>query len=71
MSATDTPQGPDNVVSGELQILGYLHRGLAINTVHVDYATGEWEMRQFLSDDALKTYAAEHSLIIVTKEPSE
>lgn len=70
MAVSETATPPDDgVVMGELQVLGFIHKGLAVNCLHVDYnSEGSWVMKQFLNDEDLHAYARKHRLIIVKKE---
>lgn len=52
-----------------MRIIGVIHRGTAINTMVVPYASpDEWEMKQFVSEQQLHDYAHAHNLVVVVKK---
>lgn len=58
-----------SIIQGEIQVLGPIHGGSAINTLVYLYATpDEWEMKQFVSQIQLEQYAAANMLAIMRKE---
>lgn len=60
---------PDNVVQGEIRIMGTIHGGAAINAMLVPYEDPEqWEMKQFITQQQLERFASEHNLVIVHQE---
>lgn len=57
-----------SIVRGSLEITGVVH-GVAMNAIVTMYDDPQnWEMKQFLSQEALEQYAQENNLIISTKE---
>lgn len=58
-----------DVVQGEIRVLGPIHGGAAINTIVTFYsAPNDWEMKQFVTQIQLDEYARDNSLAIHTKE---
>ena len=57
-----------SIVRGSLEITGIVH-GVAMNTLITMYDDPQnWEMKQFVSQEALEQYAQENNLIISQKE---
>ena len=62
----------NDLVLGEIKILGWIHGGTALNTLVTLYATpDEWEMKQFVSQLQAENFARENALVIRPMEKSE
>lgn len=55
-----------SIVQGKIEIRGRVHG--AINAIVFMFdAPQDWEFKQFVSQEELEQYAAEHQLVVVTQ----
>lgn len=62
---------PETVIRGTLRILGLIHGGAAVNTIVSLYdEPGEFEFKQFTSEQELEDYASMEMLAVQRQEQS-